>query len=166
MTIRITALIAVLCAPLPAFAQTAKVYTNADLGQKTITWQRTVTPEEWSGIVARQFVPPPPIPVFGPSVYVLDWRGDALPAAPSMFGSSSVADRLWSDPMSAFALQHPIEAAYGFQHDYTSSFSRRPRLHVPSSDAQVVTPAARTTPAAPPRTVSNGAAASAGRRVR
>jgi hypothetical protein len=161
--IRTLALIAVLCAPLPAVAQTAKVYTNADLGQKTVTWQHSVTPDEWAGIVARQFIPPPQVSPWGPSVYVSPWTSDAIPATPSMFGGSSYADSLWSDPVSAYALQHPIEAAYGYRHSYGASFNRSPRAFVRPRGTPSVTAAPRTTvPSAP--IITHGA--TAGHRVR
>jgi hypothetical protein len=161
--VRYLALVAALCAPLPAAAQSSRVYTNADLGQKTVTWQKTVTPEEWAGIVARRFIPPPPVPIWGPSVYVLPRTNDAISATPSVFGSSSSADALWSDPVTAYALQHPIEAADGFGHR-GARVSRTPR-----ADFQPpVPPTVRVAPreSTPPAPAIVTTAASAGRRVR
>lgn len=56
-------LVVVLCAPLPAVAQSSKVYTNADLSSRPVTFTRAVTPDEWAGIVSRQFIPPTAVPV-------------------------------------------------------------------------------------------------------
>jgi hypothetical protein len=162
--VRTTLLVAVLFAPLPVFAQSPRVYTNADLGQKAVTWQRTVTSEEWAGIVERRFIPPPEMPVWGPSVYVIPWAGDAIPATPSIFGSSSYADSLWRDPVSAYALEHPIEAAYGYRHRYGSGFNRSPRSHVTTSDQSATRSAAAPPPVAAPSVVTH--ALGAGRRVR
>jgi hypothetical protein len=67
---RLLPLLVVLLTSLPVVAQEARVYTNADLGAKPVTWRRTVTPEEWAGIEARQFRLPPSLPD-GPTVVVV-----------------------------------------------------------------------------------------------
>ncbi len=56
-------LTALLLAASPAFAQSSRVYTNADLGHSSVTWTRSVTPEELAGLTDRQFVYIPPRPV-------------------------------------------------------------------------------------------------------
>lgn len=148
-----------LASALPAVAQSSKVYTNADLTSKPVTWSRTVTPEELAGLQARAFSAPLPP---GPTVYVAPWAGDGPSGFPAdhnerlMAGSraSFDPDDLWRDPVTAFAVQHPIEAAYGFRHAYGAS-STRPASVRPSTP--------RATPPTPPIMTSP---ASAGRRVR
>jgi hypothetical protein len=105
--------VALLCSVLPTFAQSSKVYTNADLSAKPVTFSRTVTVEEWSGIAARAFRPLPELPAEA-RAYVLPYSGDRdfLPRLPP--SPTSVIDSWWSDPILAYQLQHPIEAAYGY----------------------------------------------------
>jgi hypothetical protein len=67
---RLLPLLVVLLTSAPVVAQEARVYTNADLGRQTVTWQRTVTAEEWAGLEARQFRLPPSLPD-GPTVVVV-----------------------------------------------------------------------------------------------
>jgi len=110
----ITVLVALLCSVLPASAQSqvSKVYSNADVGKPAVTWTRTVTPEEWQGIVAREFRLPLAVPDEARAFVIPSSRGnDVLPALPP--SASAYADRLWTDPFLAFQLQHPIEAAFG-----------------------------------------------------
>ena len=153
----ILALVALACTASPVVAQTSKVYTNADLSSKPVTWSRTVTPEELAGLAARQFVAPPETP--GASVFIAPWSGDRPGFLPDnnaivMAGTSSYADDLWRDPVTAYAVQHPIEAVYGVS--YRSSvrpFSSRP--------AAVTVPTVR--PPTPPIVTT---AAGAGRRAR
>lgn len=61
----------VLLVASPAFAQ-SRVYTNADLGRPLSPARVSVSPDVFSGIVARQFVAPAaPTRELGPSVLVL-----------------------------------------------------------------------------------------------
>jgi len=158
------ALVALLCTPLPAFAQ-SKVYTNADLSSGHVTFPAARTPEAAvqilqmsHSIVDRTHAGSFALDPFGPRVVVVPWSGDALPLSPSIFGSSAYADALWSDPVSAYALQHPIEAAYGTYHPYGATHPRIPRVRpLPIAPAPI---------SAPPRSVSTGSARGAGRRVR
>jgi len=141
-----------LCTTSPVLAQSAKVYTNADLTSHPVTWSRTVTPEEWAGLQARQFVAPLPP---GPSVFVLGASERLGPMPPAYYVSpSSYADDLWRDPVTAYAVQHPIEAAYGFRHAFGSTLSQT---------SHTARGASRTPTATPPIVTT---AASAGRRVR
>jgi hypothetical protein len=124
----ITVLAALLCTASPVVAQ-SRVYTNADLTSKPVTWSRTVTPEEWRGLVSREFWPLPDYPDEAVA-YVIPSSptSDVLPAPPP--STSSYADSWWSDPVLAFQLQHPIEAATAV---WSHGFSRASRRHVESS---------------------------------
>lgn len=73
----ITLLVALLTAA-PVFAQGSRLYTNADLGKKSIAWTRTVTAEELHGLEARQFKLPPALPD-GPTVIILSNREEPQP---------------------------------------------------------------------------------------
>jgi hypothetical protein len=58
----ITVLVGLVLTALPAVAQ-SKVYTNRDLTPTSVTWTRTVTPEELAGLKAREYVYVPKRPV-------------------------------------------------------------------------------------------------------
>ena len=67
---RAVPLIAILLAASPAFGQ-SRLYTNADLGRPLSP--ATVTPEEWTSLVANQFRLPPAVErPTGPTVIVVD----------------------------------------------------------------------------------------------
>jgi len=104
---------ALLCAVVPTSAQSPQVYTNADLTSKPVTWSRSVTAEEWRGLLSREFRPPA-YPDRA-TVYVIPSSpaSDMLPA-PFPYRVSSSIDPWWSDPVLAYQLQHPMEAAYGY----------------------------------------------------
>ena len=156
------ALAALLCTPSLAFAQ-SKVYTNADLDHPQVTWTRSVTPEEWAGLQARQTIVPPP-DLGGPRVYVLPYSGEmrVQPATNTlvMAGSGSSADDLWRDPVTAYAIQHPIEAAYGTSYRGARGFHH-------ASGRSVIAPPVTSPPLVPtPRPSVATAAAGGSRRVR
>jgi hypothetical protein len=152
----ILVLAALLCAGSPVAAQSTKVYTNADLTSRPVTWTRTVTAAELAGLQARQFVAPLPP---GPSVFVLDASERLAPMPPSYYGSpSNYADDLWRDPVTAYAVQHPIEAAYGFRHAFGSTVSQTSQTGSRGGTGR--------TPSAAPTPTVTATAASAGRRVR
>lgn len=104
--------VALLCAVLPTAAQSS-VYSNADLGKPSVTFSRTVTPEEWSGITARAFKPIPELPAEARAFLIpYSTSRDVLPPLPP--SPTALLDSSWSDPVLAYQLQHPIEAAYGY----------------------------------------------------
>jgi hypothetical protein len=76
---RILPLVAVLLFATPAFSQ-SRLYTNADLTPKPVTWTRTVTPEELRGLEARQFRLP--ILPDGPTVIFVSTREQPQPLTP------------------------------------------------------------------------------------
>jgi hypothetical protein len=147
----ILVLAALLCSVLPTFAQSGKVYTNADLTSQPVTWTRTVTAEELAGLKARQFVPPPATP--GPTAFVLGSSERLGPMPPPYYVSTSaIADDLWRDPVLAYHLQHPLEAAYGL----SVQLSGGPHGHAWP----------RVSAPAPARTITTGTPPATGRRVR
>jgi hypothetical protein len=90
----ILTLAALLCAALPAAAQSAKVYTNDDLGKRTVAWSRTVTDQELAGLKAREFVYVPTRPAEARVVILRD-----TPWFPP-FAATSEPTRPLSEPWS------------------------------------------------------------------
>lgn len=117
----ITLCVVVLCTALPAAAQ-SRLYTNADLSSKPVTPTRTVTAAELAGLKAREFVWVPSVPA-GPRVFVLP-ASERASFAP--FPPRFDPDDLWRDPVTAFRIQHPIEAAYGLGITTASTAARAP----------------------------------------
>lgn len=136
----------VLFLALPAAAQ-SRVYTNADLSSRAGTLSPPRTPEDAVRILkaSRSIVDRTEAGTFaidpgGPRVDILPhdryWPFDGPPPRVR----PSVADGWWGDPVSAYALQHPIEAAYGVSWPRRAARPPAPRLTRPVPAVPVVAP--------------------------